>query len=81
MPLPQITKPNVFEEYVVAYQKLGIMVNELNRCLGIFDLIPEVIVQPVVDKLNFIHDLLQKASVNPSITNKPVESIMEKATA
>jgi hypothetical protein len=81
VPLPQITKPAAFEEYVVAYQKLGIMVNELNRCLGIFDLVPEVIVQPVVDKLNFIHDLLQKAAVNPSINNQPVESIVEKATA
>jgi hypothetical protein len=80
VPLPQITNPDAFEEYVVAYQKLGIMVNELNRCLGIFDLVPEVIVQPVVDKLNFIHDLLQKASSDSSISNQTAEAIMVKAT-
>jgi hypothetical protein len=61
VPLHKITNTVTFEEYVFAYQMLGITVNELNRCLGIFDLVPEIIVQPVVDKLNFIHKLLQNA--------------------
>lgn len=80
VPLPKITTPNVFEEYVVAYQELGIMANELNRCLGIFDLVPEVIVQPVVEKLNFIHDLLQKASSDSPMNDQPTEAIVTKAT-
>jgi hypothetical protein len=65
--LPPITNAAPFQEYVLAYQKLGITVNELNRCLGIFDLVPEVIVQPVVEKLNFIHDLVQVVSSDVSI--------------
>ncbi len=58
IPLPSVNNPNEFAEYVIGYQKLGIIVNELNRCLGIFDLVPEIIVQPVVEKLSSIHELL-----------------------
>ena len=62
VPLPKVDVDKGIEGYVVAYQNLGIMVNELNRCLGIFDLVPEVIVPPVVEKLSFIHDLLTTAA-------------------
>jgi hypothetical protein len=64
MPLPSIIESENFSEYVYAYQQLGIIVNELNRCMGILDLVPEVIAPPVVDKLDYIHELV-------AITNSP----------
>jgi hypothetical protein len=81
VPLPKINNPSSFDEFVVAYQKLGITVNELNRCLGIFDLVPEVIAQPVVDKLNFIHDLLQNASKCESRVNQQTDILETPITA
>lgn len=65
IPLPQ-TEQNSAESFVIAYQKLGIIVNELNRCMGIFDLVPEVLVAPVVEKLAFIHDLVLNSAPKPS---------------
>ena len=45
---------------IVRYQQLGISLNEMNRSMGLFDLAPEVIVPPVVEKLAFIHALVQQ---------------------
>ena len=36
------------------YARLGVAVNELNRGMGLLDLVPEILVQPVVDKLHYI---------------------------
>ncbi len=44
---------------VTRYQELGIALNELNRNMGLLDLVPEVIVAPVISKLRFIHELVQ----------------------
>jgi len=46
------------DDMVVRYQELGIALNEMNRSLGLLDVVPEVIVAPVIDKLHFIHDLV-----------------------
>lgn len=48
-----------FHDLVTAYQQIGIAVNELNRALGIFDLVPEVIVPAVQEKLEYVHDLVR----------------------
>ncbi len=39
------------------YQQLGVALNEVNRSMGLLDLVPEVFVKPVVEKLRFIHNL------------------------
>jgi hypothetical protein len=44
------------------YQKLGIALNEINRSIGLLDVVPEVFVPPVVEKLQYIHDLVRTAS-------------------
>jgi len=41
------------------YQGLGIALNEMNRSMGLLDIVPDVFVAPVVEKLRFIHDLVQ----------------------
>ncbi len=47
-----------FELMVARYQELGLALNELNRTMGLIDLVPEVLVTPVVVKLRFIHELI-----------------------
>ncbi len=47
---------------VERYQEVGILVNEFNRTVGLIDLVPEVVMAPVVEKLKFIHKLLNKAA-------------------
>jgi hypothetical protein len=39
------------------YQQLGIALNEVNRSMGLLDVVPEIFVEPVVAKLRVIHDL------------------------
>jgi len=41
------------------YQQLGVFFNEVNRAMGLKDLVPEVITDAVARKLAFIHDLIQ----------------------
>jgi hypothetical protein len=45
---------------IVRYQELGLALNELNRGMGLLDLVPEVFVPPVVEKLRLIHHLVQQ---------------------
>ena len=47
------------EDMVKRYQELGIALNEVNRSMGLLDVVPEVFVQPVMDKFRFIHRLVQ----------------------
>ena len=48
-----------FMPMLVRYQQLGIALNELNRTMGLIDMVPEVFVTPVVEKLRYIHRLIQ----------------------
>jgi len=40
---------------VKSYSHVGVMANELNRDMGLLDLVPEVFTPPVVEKLRFVH--------------------------
>jgi len=46
-----------FDEMLIRYQKVGIIANEMNRDIGLLDLVPEIISQPVKDKMRFVHGL------------------------
>lgn len=48
---------------LIDYQQIGMAMNEMNRSVGLVDLVPEVFVQPVVAKLRFIHEVVNRASV------------------
>lgn len=41
------------------YQDLGVAFNEINRNMGLLDVVPEVFVAPVIAKLGFIHQLVR----------------------
>ncbi len=43
------------------YQDLGVAFNEINRNMGLLDVVPEVFVVPVIAKLGFIHQLVRLA--------------------
>ncbi|MBI1367622.1 MAG: hypothetical protein GC162_03095 [Planctomycetes bacterium] len=43
------------------YEKLGVMFNEMNRAMGLTDLVPEVFSRPVAGKMKFVHDLIRAA--------------------
>jgi len=47
---------------LVDYQQIGIAMNEMNRSVGLVDLVSEVFVAPVVAKLRFVHELVQQAA-------------------
>ncbi len=45
---------------VVRYQRLGVALNEINRGMGLIDLVPEVFVPPVVEKLRYVGRLVKE---------------------
>ena len=44
---------------VSRYIRLGVVLNEMNRTMGLLDFVPEIFTPPVVAKLGFVHDLLR----------------------
>jgi hypothetical protein len=56
---------------VERYQEFGVLVNEFNRTVGLIDLVPEVVVAPVVGKLEFIHTLLKRAAKPAKVAVEP----------
>ena len=49
---------NDFDALLKCHCDVGIMANEFNRDMGLLDLVPQVFVDPVGEKLKFIHDLI-----------------------
>ena len=58
------------------FHEVGILVNEFNRTMGLLDLVPEVIVTPVITKLEFIHSLVKKAARLPRIEPLPTAPLL-----
>jgi hypothetical protein len=57
---------------VLRYQELGIALNEINRSVGLLDVVPEVFVTPVIEKLKFVHRLAQLGRAeNGALINRP----------
>jgi hypothetical protein len=51
---------NSLAEMLSVYQQAGMALNEVNRALGLTDLLPEVVSPSIVNKLQFVHRLLAK---------------------
>ena len=49
--------PDDFNALLNCHCKVGMMANELNRDMGLLDLVPQVFVEPVAEKLKFVHGL------------------------
>ncbi len=49
------------DEMIEAYHKLGVAMNVMNRTMGLKDHLTRPLVPPVVDKLRYVHALVQRA--------------------
>jgi hypothetical protein len=49
------------DEMVNLYRQIGVLVNELNRAMGLLDLVPEALVPVTVEKLHFVHRLVRES--------------------
>ena len=57
------TEPTAeLDAMIAAYVDLGFRLNEINRDMGLLDVVPEVLVPPVVDKVRFIDGLVRAAA-------------------
>jgi hypothetical protein len=54
----QASLPEMAEKYA----ELGVLFNEINRAMGLIDLVPEVFTAGVLYKIQFIHNLLRNAA-------------------
>lgn len=52
-----------FDSMIAQYKALGIGMNEINRSMGLLDLVPEVFVEPVREKMRSIHDVIGEAAI------------------
>jgi hypothetical protein len=59
---------------IARYQQLGIALNEMNRSMGLLDLVPEVFVPPVCKKLHFIHELVHQGRLENRALQLPSEA-------
>ncbi len=46
-----------FNAMLKSYSRVGLIANEFNRDMGLLDLVPQIFVAPVVEKLRFVHQL------------------------
>ncbi|HEX4412451.1 MAG TPA: putative zinc-binding metallopeptidase [Lacipirellulaceae bacterium] len=61
---------------VERFGEVGVLVNEFNRTVGLLDLVPDIVVTPVVTKLEFIHSLVKKAAKKPRVKAPPTEVVV-----
>ncbi len=61
---------------VERFGEVGVLVNEFNRTVGLLDLVPDVVVPPVVAKLEFIHSIIKKAAKKPRVPPPPAEPVV-----
>ncbi|NQV28632.1 MAG: putative zinc-binding metallopeptidase [Rhodopirellula sp.] len=54
----QAKLPRMVETYI----RLGVVLNEMNRAMGLIDLVPEIFAPPIVEKMQFVHNLLRGAA-------------------
>lgn len=60
--ITQANLPAMVEQYAL----LGVVLNEMNRAMGLIDLVPEVFAASIVTKLQFVHDLVRAAGSTQS---------------
>ncbi|MFO0906897.1 MAG: putative zinc-binding metallopeptidase [Isosphaeraceae bacterium] len=60
--IPRLTQLNDVDAMMLQYKALGVGMNEINRSMGLLDLVPEVLVEPVRAKMRYIHELVANAA-------------------
>lgn len=51
-----------FKEIADQYTQLGLLLNEMNRAVGLIDPVPEVYTPAILHKIEFVHDLLRNTA-------------------
>ena len=51
---------------VDAYVRLGVVLNEMNRAMGLIDFVPEIFSPAVISKIAYVHDLLRAVAPDGS---------------
>lgn len=46
-------------QMISTYHQLGVGLNEMSRTMGLLDLMPDILIGPVIEKMRLIHDLCQ----------------------
>ncbi|MEQ8442336.1 MAG: putative zinc-binding metallopeptidase [Alphaproteobacteria bacterium] len=57
-----VDMPDDLDDILEIYVRLGILLNELNRGMGLIDFLPELVVEGVVEKLRFVHKSVTNAA-------------------
>lgn len=60
-PQAQETNPHVFDNLIARWMPLTFALNSINRSMGQKDLYPFVLAPPVIDKLHFVHRVIERA--------------------
>jgi len=60
-----------FEHLIAAWVPLTVALNSLNRSMGLADVYPFVLGEPVIEKLRFVHDVVERAGHRLSATLTP----------
>jgi len=55
-----------FDGLIYEWQQLAIVLNELNRSMGLTDVYPFILTSAIIDKLRFIHALVHQKTPTPS---------------
>lgn len=58
---------SAFDEAIADWRQLASPLNDLNRSLGLSDAYPFALPPPVVSKLQFVHDLIQRSAARTSL--------------
>ncbi len=58
--MPEPVPLDDLNQMIVAYGRLGLAVNEINRSMGMGDVLARPIAPPVIEKLRFVHELVQE---------------------
>lgn len=63
-----------FDSLVAAYAKIGIMLNEMNRTLGLLDFVPEVLTPAVIEKMRYVHELVRSINKQEKVKEMAISA-------
>ena len=61
-PVPDVLTSEL-DEMVSAKRRIGVVMNEMNRTMGLLDFYPKILLPPVVEKMRFVQELVRGNSV------------------
>lgn len=56
-----------FDAQIAYYRDLGVVLNEMNRSMGLIDLVPTIFTSAIIDKMRYVHHLVEEAIHSPAL--------------